>query len=86
MDESCLPQNFINAWHINPRPVGRPLTTIRHTYLHTIKLTKEIPWEDKDGRLTDWMPTIQLDPQEWDNHRLALTPNIVGYVETATLG
>eukprot|EP00957_Ditylum_brightwellii_P009422 712072-Ditylum_brightwellii.AAC.1 len=71
--------------HSNPRLVGRPLTTIRHTYLHALKLIEEIPWEDKDGRLTDWIPTIQSDPQDWDKCRLALTPNIVRYVETATL-
>eukprot|EP00957_Ditylum_brightwellii_P135657 10344938-Ditylum_brightwellii.AAC.1 len=86
MKESRLPWKFINAWHTNPHLVGCPLTMIRHTYLHALKLIKEIPWKDKDRRLTDWMPTIQLDPQEWDNRRLALTPNIVGYVETATLG
>eukprot|EP00957_Ditylum_brightwellii_P005273 402509-Ditylum_brightwellii.AAC.1 len=86
MKESCLPRKFINAWHTNPHPVGCPLTTIRHTYLHALKLIKEIPLEDKDRGLTDWMPTIQSDPQEWDNCCLALTPNIVGFVETVALG
>lgn len=85
MKESCLPQKFINAWHSNPRLVRRPLTTTCHTYLHALKLTKEIPWEDEDGRLTDWIPTIQSDPQDWDKGHLALISNIVGYVETATL-
>ena len=85
MKESCLPQKFINAWHSNPRLVRRPLTTTCHTYLHALKLTKEIPWEDEDGRLTDWIPTIQSNPQDWIKRHLALTTNIVGYVENATV-
>eukprot|EP00957_Ditylum_brightwellii_P067690 5137953-Ditylum_brightwellii.AAC.1 len=27
-----LRYDYINTWHINPRLVGRPLTTILHTY------------------------------------------------------
>eukprot|EP00957_Ditylum_brightwellii_P015272 1150455-Ditylum_brightwellii.AAC.1 len=63
MDGSQLPQKFINAWHNNPRLAGHALTTMQHTYLNALKFIEEIPWEDEDGCLTDWMPTIQSDPQ-----------------------
>eukprot|EP00957_Ditylum_brightwellii_P018638 1400378-Ditylum_brightwellii.AAC.1 len=66
MEESCLPRKFLNAWHPNPCPVGRPLTTIRHTYLHALRYIGEISDGDEQCRLNDWLPTIQQDPNEWE--------------------
>eukprot|EP00957_Ditylum_brightwellii_P067804 5146596-Ditylum_brightwellii.AAC.1 len=80
MDESHLPQKFINAWHHKHRPVGRPLTTIRHTYLHALQCIKEIPEDNDQGKLNDWMPTIQRDLISWEKRWLELTPNIIGQV------
>ena len=82
MEESCLPRKFLNAWHPKPRPVGRPLTTIRHTYLHALWYIKEIPENDDKGKLNDWLPAIRQDPNAWETRRLRLTPNIVGYIPT----
>eukprot|EP00957_Ditylum_brightwellii_P207441 15353002-Ditylum_brightwellii.AAC.1 len=70
MEESRLPMKFINAWYPKARPVGRPLTTIRHTYLQALRLIGEIPEDDEDGRLNDWMPTIRKDPPAWERRRL----------------
>eukprot|EP00957_Ditylum_brightwellii_P071764 5455091-Ditylum_brightwellii.AAC.1 len=53
ISESHLPRMFVNAWHENPRPVGQPLTTIRHTYLHSLRLIGEISDEDDVGLLDD---------------------------------
>eukprot|EP00957_Ditylum_brightwellii_P008770 665072-Ditylum_brightwellii.AAC.1 len=66
INESRLPRKFINAWHPNPRPVGCPLTTIRHTYLHALRLVEAIPEDDKQGKINDWMPTICQDPIGWE--------------------
>eukprot|EP00957_Ditylum_brightwellii_P071695 5450562-Ditylum_brightwellii.AAC.1 len=64
MEESCLPRKFLNAWHPNPQLVGRPLTTIRHTYLHALQYIGEIPEDDNKGKLNDWLPAIQQDPKD----------------------
>ena len=82
MEESRLPRKFLNAWHPNSRPVGRPLTTIRHTYLHALRYIGEIPENDDKGKLNDWLPAIRQDPNAWETRRLRLTPNIVGYIPT----
>eukprot|EP00957_Ditylum_brightwellii_P154250 11738771-Ditylum_brightwellii.AAC.1 len=58
MDESCLLGKLINAWHPKPCPVGHPLTTIRHTYLHALQYVKEIPEDDDQCKLNNWMSTI----------------------------
>eukprot|EP00957_Ditylum_brightwellii_P150342 11448324-Ditylum_brightwellii.AAC.1 len=65
MDESRLPQKFINAWRPKPHPVERPLTNIRHAYLHALQYVKEIPEDDDQDKLNDWMPTIWWDPVSW---------------------
>ena len=49
MEEKRLPRKFIGAWHVNPRPTGRPQQTIRHTYLRALRLMGAIP-EDDNGR------------------------------------
>eukprot|EP00957_Ditylum_brightwellii_P043782 3320746-Ditylum_brightwellii.AAC.1 len=49
MEESCLPRKFPNVWHPNPQPMGRPLTTIRHTYLHALRYIGEISENDNKG-------------------------------------
>uniref|UniRef100_A0A7S2I8R2 Endonuclease-reverse transcriptase n=2 Tax=Helicotheca tamesis TaxID=374047 RepID=A0A7S2I8R2_9STRA len=79
MKETRLPRKFINAWHPNPRPVGRPLTTIRHTYLRALKLIDELDESDSAGKLDGWMRTIRLNPPDWETRRLALTPHIIGF-------
>eukprot|EP00957_Ditylum_brightwellii_P019811 1494502-Ditylum_brightwellii.AAC.1 len=63
MEESCLPRKCINDWYPKAHPAGRPLTTICYTYLHTLQMIGEIPEDDKDGRLNDWMTMIWKDPQ-----------------------
>eukprot|EP00957_Ditylum_brightwellii_P178830 13621594-Ditylum_brightwellii.AAC.1 len=80
MNESQLPRKFVNAWHPNPRPVGCPLTTTRHTYLHALRVAEVISEDDKQGKLKNWMPTIHQDPIGWDKWRLEITPNLAGYV------
>eukprot|EP00957_Ditylum_brightwellii_P100505 7661971-Ditylum_brightwellii.AAC.1 len=69
MNESRLPRKFLAAWHIHPRPVGRPQTTIWHTYMHALRFAEVLPPEDKTGKLADWMPKIVEDPKEWENLR-----------------
>eukprot|EP00957_Ditylum_brightwellii_P078337 5956356-Ditylum_brightwellii.AAC.1 len=66
MEESCLPRKFINTWHPQACPVGRPLTTIQHTHLHALKFAKVIPEDDDQGKLIDWMPSILEDPIGWE--------------------
>eukprot|EP00957_Ditylum_brightwellii_P195485 14894512-Ditylum_brightwellii.AAC.1 len=80
MEESPLPRKFLNAWHPNPPPVGCHLTTIRHTYLHALQYIGKIPENNNQGKLNDWLSTIQQDPNNWENRHLHFTPNIVGYI------
>eukprot|EP00957_Ditylum_brightwellii_P136541 10412638-Ditylum_brightwellii.AAC.1 len=80
MKESWLPRKFLTAWHPNVRPVGRPLTTICHTYLHALWLVGAILEFDDDRKLNDWMPGIREDPSVWERKRLELTSRIIGYV------
>eukprot|EP00957_Ditylum_brightwellii_P047984 3644105-Ditylum_brightwellii.AAC.1 len=77
MEESCLPQKFINAWHPQARPVGCPLTTIRHTYLHDLKFAKVILEDDDHGKLIDWMPGILEDPISWEKRGWNLPPTLL---------
>eukprot|EP00957_Ditylum_brightwellii_P107787 8222952-Ditylum_brightwellii.AAC.1 len=85
MEESCLLRKFLNAWHTNPWPVGRPLTTIRHTYLHALQYIGEISENNGQGRLNDLLPTIRQDPNDWESRRLRLTLNTVGYIPPSPL-
>eukprot|EP00957_Ditylum_brightwellii_P173053 13175351-Ditylum_brightwellii.AAC.1 len=85
MGESCLPWKFINVWHPQAHLVGRPLTTIQHTYLHALKFIKVILEDDDQVKLIDWMPSILEDPIDWGKRMLELTPNIVGYIPPPTL-
>eukprot|EP00957_Ditylum_brightwellii_P008260 624392-Ditylum_brightwellii.AAC.1 len=55
MKESWLLRKFINAWHPKAQPVGRPLTTICHTYIHTLQVVGKIPEFDDINKLNDWM-------------------------------
>eukprot|EP00957_Ditylum_brightwellii_P140815 10726425-Ditylum_brightwellii.AAC.1 len=77
MNESRLPRKFINAWHPNPRIVGRPLTTFWHMYLHALRVAEVIPEDNKQGKLNNWMPTTCQDPIGWEKRRLEITPNLV---------
>ena len=78
MEEKRLPRKFLAAWHIHPRPVGRPQTTIRHTYLHALRFAGVTEESDKAGKLSDWMPTIQEDPKKWNTFPRSITPNLIG--------
>eukprot|EP00957_Ditylum_brightwellii_P024519 1851019-Ditylum_brightwellii.AAC.1 len=65
MEESRLPRKFINAWYPKVCSVGRPLTTIHYTYLHTLWIIGDILEDVKDGRLNNLIPTISKDPPDW---------------------
>eukprot|EP00957_Ditylum_brightwellii_P036579 2771624-Ditylum_brightwellii.AAC.1 len=78
MDEKQLPRKCLAAWHIHPRPVGRPQTTICHIYLHALWFAGVTEDSDKAGKLSDWMPKIQEDPKKWDAFRRSITPNLIG--------
>ena len=79
MEESRMPRKMISAWVSNPRPVGRPLTTIRHTYLHVLRRMGVIDEDDKTGLLRDWIGYIKGDVEPtWAQRRQALTPNLIG--------
>eukprot|EP00957_Ditylum_brightwellii_P084466 6423185-Ditylum_brightwellii.AAC.1 len=56
MDESRLPKKFLAAWHRNPHSIGRRQTTIRHSYIHALRMIGAILEEDKAGKLSDWFP------------------------------
>eukprot|EP00957_Ditylum_brightwellii_P178388 13587566-Ditylum_brightwellii.AAC.1 len=56
MDKSRLPQNFLAAWNRNTCPVGRRQTTIRHSYIHALRMIGAILEDDKVGKLSDWFP------------------------------
>ena len=78
MGENRLPRKFIAAWHTNPRPMGRPQQTLRHTYLHALRMLGAIPQDDKEGKLETWFPQAIDDPKDWERRRRALTPNLIG--------
>ena len=78
MGENRLPRKFIAAWHTNPRPTGRPQQTLRHTYLHALRMLGAIPQDDKEGKLETWFPQAIDDPKDWERRRRALTPNLIG--------
>eukprot|EP00957_Ditylum_brightwellii_P083287 6332596-Ditylum_brightwellii.AAC.1 len=48
MGENRLPCKFIAAWYTNPRPMGRPQQTLRHTYLYALRMLGAIPQDDKE--------------------------------------
>ena len=37
MENNRMPRKMLCCWLNSPRPVGRPLTTIRHTYLDALR-------------------------------------------------
>eukprot|EP00957_Ditylum_brightwellii_P008774 665158-Ditylum_brightwellii.AAC.1 len=78
MDEKRLPRKFLTAWHIHPRPVGRPQMTIRHTYFHALRFAGVLEESDKAGEISDWMPRFQDNPKEWDTFHQSITPNLIG--------
>eukprot|EP00957_Ditylum_brightwellii_P030519 2311404-Ditylum_brightwellii.AAC.1 len=78
MDKSRLPRKFLAAWHKNPRPVGRRQMTIRHSYIHVLRMIGAILEDDKVGKLSDWFPLVTNDPKDWERRRTLLTPNILG--------
>eukprot|EP00957_Ditylum_brightwellii_P040658 3077146-Ditylum_brightwellii.AAC.1 len=81
MTETRLPQKFIGAWHINPRPTGCPQQTIQHMYLHALCLMGAILADNKEGNFSDWFPQATKDPKEWGKCQRLLTPNLIGCKE-----
>ena len=81
MEENRLPRKFISTWHINPRSHGRPQTTIRHTYMHALRMIEAISPDDKQGQLETWLKPILYDPRAWEARRKTLTPNLIGWKE-----
>eukprot|EP00957_Ditylum_brightwellii_P123825 9439061-Ditylum_brightwellii.AAC.1 len=78
MDESRLPRKFLAAWHRNPCPVGRRQITIRHSYIHALRMIGAISKKDKAGKLSDWFPQVLNDPETWERKRKLLMPNMIG--------
>eukprot|EP00957_Ditylum_brightwellii_P086665 6594520-Ditylum_brightwellii.AAC.1 len=72
-----MPRKFLTAWHIHPRPVGCPQTTIRHTYSHALRFAGVLEELDKDRKISDWMPMIQEDPKQWDTFCRSITSNLI---------
>eukprot|EP00957_Ditylum_brightwellii_P109757 8371561-Ditylum_brightwellii.AAC.1 len=81
MEETHLPRKFIDAWHINPSPIGRPQQTIRHMYLSALRLMSAISADDKQGSVATCFPQVTDDPKEWETRRKLLTPNLIGRKE-----
>eukprot|EP00957_Ditylum_brightwellii_P197262 15028804-Ditylum_brightwellii.AAC.1 len=78
MDESCLPKKFLAVWYRNPRPVGRRQMTIRHSYIHVLRMIGAISEDDKAGKLSDWFPQVMDDTKTWERRRKLLMPNKPG--------
>eukprot|EP00957_Ditylum_brightwellii_P191991 14615849-Ditylum_brightwellii.AAC.1 len=81
MEEKHLPRKFICAWHMNPRPFGRPQQTIRHMCLSALHLMGAIPVANKQGNFAMWFPQVTNDPKEWEARRKLLMPNLIGRKE-----
>eukprot|EP00957_Ditylum_brightwellii_P003810 289452-Ditylum_brightwellii.AAC.1 len=79
MEESHLPRKASITWYPKACPVGRPLTIICHTYLHTLWMIREIPEDVKVRKLNDWMPNVWKDSSAWKCRRLELNPYIIGH-------
>eukprot|EP00957_Ditylum_brightwellii_P016603 1248107-Ditylum_brightwellii.AAC.1 len=72
MSENRIPRKFLNAWHGTSRPVGRPQQTMRHTFIHALKLAKFIPEDDHSGKWADWVP--KTNTNKWNEKQKELTP------------
>eukprot|EP00957_Ditylum_brightwellii_P153449 11678804-Ditylum_brightwellii.AAC.1 len=83
MDKTRFLRKFIGACHTNPCPVGRPQQTIRHTYLHALRMVRSIPREDKEGKFATWFPQAIKDPKEWERRQKLLMPNLIGQQASA---
>ena len=51
-----MPRKMLLCWINNLRPVGRPLTRIRHTYLDSLRRINGIKSDDTCGKVQDWFP------------------------------
>ena len=51
-----MPRKMLLYWINNLRPVGRPLTSIRRTYLDALRRIKAIKSDDTCGKVQDWFP------------------------------
>jgi len=63
-----MPRNMLLCWFNDSRPVGRPLTTIRHTYLDALRRIKAIQNDDVCGKVQDWFP-LAKNEKEWEKVR-----------------
>ena len=68
---------FINAWHKQNRPIGRPIQTIKHTYLYALKKVNLIPEDDMSGKLNVWTEKAKNE-KDWEEMRLSLLKHITG--------
>ena len=56
------------CWLNNTRPVGRPLATIRNTYIDALRRIKAIQSDDVCGKVQDWFP-LAKNEKEWERIR-----------------
>ena len=71
MGNNRMPRKMLCCWLNSPRPVGRPLTTIRHTYLDGLRRIKVIQNDDVCGKIQDWFPLAKKE-KEWEKIRESL--------------
>eukprot|EP00957_Ditylum_brightwellii_P035180 2667553-Ditylum_brightwellii.AAC.1 len=64
MDETRLLCKFVTAWHVHPRPVGCPHTTICHTYLHMLWFAGILVETDTVRKFSDWTLKIMEYPKK----------------------
>ena len=61
MENNRIPRKMSCCWLSSPRPVGRPLKTIRHTYLDALRRIKAIQNDDVCGKIQDWFPLAKKE-------------------------
>ena len=68
MGYNRMRRKMLCCWLNTPRPVGRPLTTVRHTYLDALRRIKVIQIDDVCGKINDWFP-LAKNEKEWEKVR-----------------
>lgn len=68
MGYNRMPRKMLFCCLNESRPVGRPLTTIRHTYLDALRRIKAIQNDDVCGKVQDWFP-LAKNEKEWEKVR-----------------
>ena len=65
MGYNRMPRKMLFCWINNSRPIGRPLTSIRHTYLDGLWRIKTIISDDTTCRkVQDWF-LLAKNKEEW---------------------